>query len=73
MSSVNLTRRQRTDGRISVGMSVSDGGISSNYFQTLCEMPTDINPSVLGSVIMAFQVIIFELSVKCRRTYIRRY
>jgi hypothetical protein len=48
----------------SVGMDVGDGGITSNYFQTLCGMPTDLYPSVWSSVIMAFQVIIFELSVK---------
>jgi hypothetical protein len=46
-----------------------DCGILSNYFQTLYEMPTDLYSLVLTSVIVAFQVIIFELSVKCRRTY----
>jgi hypothetical protein len=42
MLSVKLTRRQLTDGLISVGMDVGDCGISSNYFRTLCEMPTDL-------------------------------
>jgi hypothetical protein len=37
-----------------VDMDVSDSGISSNYFSTLCEMPTDVSLSV----IVAFQVII---------------
>jgi hypothetical protein len=67
--SVILTRQQLTDGHLSVGMDIGDCGISSNYFQTLCEMPTDIYPSVWTSVIVVFQVIIFELSMKCRRTY----
>jgi hypothetical protein len=44
-----------------------DCGISSNYFRTLCEMLMDLYPSILGSVNMAFQVIIFKLSMKCRR------
>jgi len=66
---VKLTRRQLTDGHISIGMHVGDCSISSNDFRTLCEMPMDLNPSALSSVIVAFQVIIFELSVKCRRTY----
>ena len=56
------------DGYKSIGMRVDDYGISSNYFQTLCEILTDICPSVLTSVNVAFQVIIFELSVKCWRT-----
>jgi len=43
-----------------------------NFKWTLCEMPTDLYPSVCMSVIVAFQVIIFELSVKCRWIYIRR-
>jgi AraC-like DNA-binding protein len=51
-----------------VGIDVDDSGISSNYFSTLCEMPTDVCPSVSTSVMVAFQVIIFQLSVKCRRT-----
>ena len=63
----NIDRRQLTDGLIAVGMGVSDCGISSNYFRSLYEMPTDLYPSVLGSVIVAFQV------VKYRRTYIRQY
>jgi hypothetical protein len=37
-----------------------------NFFGNL---PTDLYPSVVTSVIVAFQVIIFELSVNCRRTY----
>ena len=52
----------------SVGMDVGDDGITSNYFRTLCEMPMELYPLVWTSVIVAFQVIIFELSVKCRRT-----
>jgi hypothetical protein len=64
MLSVKLTRRQLTDGPISVGMDVGDGGISSNYFRTLCEIPTDLHLSVWMSVIVTFQVIIFKLSVK---------
>jgi len=40
--SVKLTRRQLTDKRISVDIDVGDCGISSNYFRTLCEMPTDL-------------------------------
>jgi hypothetical protein len=39
-------------------MDVDDSGISSNYFSTLCEMPTEVCPSVWTSVIVAFQVII---------------
>ena len=31
------------DRRESVGMVVGNYRISSNYFQTLCEMPTDVN------------------------------
>jgi len=46
---------------VSVGIDVGDCGISSNYFQTLCEMPMDIYPSVRTSVIVAFQVFIFML------------
>jgi len=48
-------------------MDVGDSGISNNYFATLCEMPTDLIPLVWTSMIMAFQVIILQLSVKCRR------
>jgi len=62
----NLTCRQMTDELYSIGKSVGDCGISSTYFRTLCEIPMDGYPSV----IVAFQVIIFELSVKCRRTVI---
>jgi hypothetical protein len=54
MLSVIVTRRQHTDGLESVGMDISDRGISSNYFSTLCEMST----YVCLSVIVAFQVII---------------
>jgi hypothetical protein len=36
-------------------------------------MPTDLIPSVCTSVILVFQVIIFELFVKCWRTLFRRY
>jgi hypothetical protein len=39
-------------------MDVSDSGISSNYFSTLSEMPTEVCPLVWTSVIVAFQVII---------------
>jgi len=67
----NITRRQLTDGLYSVGKFVGDCGISSDYFQTLCEMPTEYDPSVWVSVIGAFQVIIFELSVNCRWTFFR--
>jgi hypothetical protein len=63
--SVILTRRQHTDGLESIYKFVGDCGIYSNYFSTLCEMPTDGNPSAKLSVIVAFAVIIFQLSVKC--------
>ena len=56
---------RRTRRRLSIGIDIGDGGISSNYFSTLCEMPTDVCPSVWTSVMVAFQVIIFQLSVKC--------
>jgi len=47
MASVKLTRRQLADVLISVSIVVGDCGISSNYFRTLCEMPTDlVRPSV---------------------------
>jgi len=78
----NIIHRQLTDGLYSVGKVVGDCGISSDYFWTLCEMstdkipsvlPTDNIPSVYASVSVAFQVIIFELSVKCRRTVVRQY
>jgi len=36
-------------------------------------IPTDWNPSVSTSMIVAFQVIIFQLFVKCRRTFVCRY
>jgi hypothetical protein len=39
-------------------MDVGDGGISSNYFSTLCEMPMEVFLSVWMSVIVAFRVII---------------
>jgi len=48
--SVKLTRRQITDELISVSMYVGDCGISSNYFRTLYEMPTDLYPSEETSV-----------------------
>jgi len=57
----NIIRRQNTDSLYSVGKVVGDCDISSDYFRTLCEMPTDIISSVWTSVIVAFQVIIFEL------------
>ena len=40
------------DGLPFVGKVVGNGGISSNYFSTLCEMLTDLNPSVWMSVIV---------------------
>jgi hypothetical protein len=43
---------------LSVGLDVGDSGISSNYFSTLCEMPTGVCPLVWTPVIVAFQVII---------------
>jgi hypothetical protein len=61
----NIIRRQIIDGLYSIGTFVGDCGISSDYFRTLCEMPMDLIPSVWTSVIVVFQVIIFELSVKC--------
>jgi hypothetical protein len=45
---------------------------SSNFFRTLCEMSTDIIPSVWTSVIVAFEVIIFEFFVKFLRILVRR-
>jgi hypothetical protein len=69
----NITCRQMTDGLNSVGKCVSDCGISSDYFRTLCEMLMDLIPSVCTSVILVFQVITFELSVKCRQTLFCRY
>ena len=69
----NFICRQMTDGLHSVGKFVGDCGISSDYFRTLCEMPMDLISSVCTSVIVVFQVIIFKLSVKCRRTLFRRY
>jgi NAD/NADP transhydrogenase alpha subunit len=42
----NITRQQLTDVLYSIGNAVGDCGISSNYFRTLCEMPTDCYPSV---------------------------
>jgi hypothetical protein len=61
----NITRRQMTDGLNFVGKYAGDCGISSDYFQTLCEMPTNLIPSVCTSVILVFPVIIFELFMKC--------
>jgi hypothetical protein len=55
---VIVTRRQHTDGLESISMDVGDSGISSNYFSTLYEMPTEVCLSVRTSVIVAFQVII---------------
>ena len=46
---------------------VGDYGISHNYFRTLYEMPTDIITSVSSSMMVAFHVIISELSVRCQR------
>ena len=69
----NIIRHQITDGLYSIGKFVGDCWISSDYFRTLCEMPTYLIPSAWTSVIVAFQVIIFELSVKFRRTLFRRY
>jgi hypothetical protein len=46
MLSVIVTCRQHTDGLEFVDMDVDDSGISSNSFSTLCEMPTDLIPSV---------------------------
>jgi hypothetical protein len=69
----NITRRQMTDSLNFIGKCVGDCGISSDYFRTLCEMPTDLIPSVYTSVILVFQVIIFELSMKCRRILFCRY
>jgi hypothetical protein len=54
MLSVIVTRLQHNDGLESVGMDVDDSDISSNYFSPLCEMPTDLIPSVWMSVIVAF-------------------
>jgi hypothetical protein len=65
----NIIRRQMTDNLYSVG----DCGISSDYFRTLCKMPTDLIPSVCTSVIVVFQIIIFELSMKCRQTLFHQY
>jgi len=42
----NIIRRQFTDGLWSVGTFIGDCGISSDYFRTLYEMPTDLIPSV---------------------------
>jgi len=53
-----------TDGLTSVGKCVGDCDISSDYFRTLCEMPTDLIPLVCTLVILVFQAIIFELSMK---------
>ena len=69
----NITRRQMTDSLNFIGKCVGDCGISSDYFRTLCEMPMDLISSVCTSVIVVFQVIIFKLSVKCRRTLFHRY
>jgi len=54
MLSVIVTCRQHTDGLEFVGMDVDDSGISSNSFSTICEMPTDLIPSVWTSVIVVF-------------------
>jgi len=69
----NLTHQQMTDELYSVGKSVGDCGISNNCFWILCEMPTDFIPSVKTLVIVAFQVIVSKLSVKCRWMLFRRY
>jgi hypothetical protein len=69
----NIICRQMTDGFNFVRKFIGDCGISSDYFRTLCEMPMDLIPSVFTSVIVVFQVIIFELSVKCQQTLFRRY
>jgi len=62
--SVKLTRGQHIDELKSVCTFIGDYGISSNYFATLCEMQTDCGSSESSSVIVAFPVIIFQLSVK---------
>jgi len=69
----NIIRQQFTYGLWSVGTFIGDCGISSDYFRTLYEMPTDLISSVWTLVIVAFQVTIFELSVKCRLTLFRRH
>jgi hypothetical protein len=58
MLSVIVTRRQHTDRLEFVGMDIGDNDISSNYFSTLCELPTYVCPLVWMSMIVAFQVII---------------
>jgi hypothetical protein len=50
----NIIRRQFTDGLWSIGTFIGDCGISIDYFRILCEMPTDLIPSVWMSVIVAF-------------------
>jgi hypothetical protein len=50
----NITRGQLTNGFYFVGNIVGNCGISSDYFRTLCEMPTDLIPSVWTSVSVAF-------------------
>jgi hypothetical protein len=59
------------------GLSVGNYGIASNCLPTLCEIPTDIirryirlyviTDGIYLSVIMAWQVIVWQLSVKYRR------
>jgi hypothetical protein len=52
-----------TDGRPSAKFSVIVA-FSSNYFSTLCEMPTDLIPSVWMSMIMhCTRKIIFVLPI----------
>ena len=46
----NIIRRQITDGLYSIGKFVGDCCISSDYFQTLCEMPTNLILSVCTSL-----------------------
>jgi hypothetical protein len=68
MLSVIVTRQQHTNGMESVGMDVGDSGISNNYFSTLCEILTDVCPSVWTSVIVAFQVIILTAKLSIAQT-----
>ena len=59
------------------GLSVGNYGIASNCLPTLCEIPTDIirryirlyviTDGIYPSVIMAWLVIVWQLSVKYRR------
>jgi hypothetical protein len=64
-----LTTYRRTEIHLNI---LGDCGISSNYFSTLYEMPTDFGSSKSLSVIVAFPEIIFQLFVKCRQIVGRR-